>query len=98
MYTLTVLGLESSILRNNEVTPGENQGGEENSAWLICMDAKKPARNHNRNTKTLDKIPNRKSGRLSWNMHAYTLRQQTQTTTLQRKAHKNGYENCRFAI
>lgn len=32
MYTLTVLGLESSILRNNAVTPGENQGGEENSA------------------------------------------------------------------
>lgn len=54
MYTLTVLGLESSILRNNAVTPGENQGGEENSAWLICMDAKKPVRNHNRNTKTLE--------------------------------------------
>lgn len=62
MYTLTVLGLESSILRNNAVTPGENQGGQENSASLICMDAKKPVRNHNRNTKILDKIPNRKSG------------------------------------
>lgn len=37
---LTVRGFGSIIFRINDVAPGENQNGQENSAALICFSIK----------------------------------------------------------